>query len=69
MAKRKYIFDGVRSECYIRAWKEGRGRLAEINVEVWLSGKIEGSPDGEWVMPAILGLEASIDQSIRNTLS
>lgn len=67
MAKTNYIFDGVyKGNCYVRAWREGRGRNAEIVVQVWKSGKAEGEPDGDWAMPAVLGAVA-IDQAIAQT--
>jgi hypothetical protein len=56
--KIKYLFDHIRIHKqegqpdradYVRAWKEGKGRNAEICVQVW-KGKTcpEGEPDGDW---------------------
>lgn len=69
MSKKRFLFDAQREDCYVRAWKEGRGRNAEVLVHVWLSEKPVGDPDGDWAMPGVLGVEASIDQSVINTKS
>lgn len=70
----RYLKDGTRvakisdvesRTDYIRAWKEGKGRDAEIAVQVWKGkDKPEGEPDGDWGMPAVLGLEAAIAQAV-----
>lgn len=65
--KRKYLRDEMKDGIYVRAWKEGRGNNAEIMVQVWWKPKAEGEPDGDWVMPGILGVEASVAQAILNT--
>ncbi len=65
--KPKYIYDRVHEKgCYVRAWKEGRGRDRGVAVQVWWSGKPEGEPDGDWVMPPSLGMFA-VDQAILQT--
>ncbi len=63
--KMNYLFDGVRGDYYIRCWKESH----EYMVQVWLSGKCEGEPDGDWAMPKMFGAEGSIEQSVLNTKS
>ena len=64
MAKKiKYLYDGVRGGYYVRAWKEGR----EIAVQVWVNTEPEGEPNGDWAMPGIIGVEASIAQAIFQT--
>lgn len=69
--KPKYICDEVRHGAYVRAWKEGRGRRAEIIVQVWRSGKPEGKPAGDWAISAreqpvevVPGSSRKYDQSI-----
>lgn len=53
---------------YIRAWKEGRGRSAEVLVQVWLDKcRAEGEPDGDWAMPALLGEIACVQQAVLQT--
>ena len=68
MAKKpRLFFDGVyKNGPYVKAWKEGRGNSQEIIVQIWKSGKAEGEPEGDWAMPAILGMVA-IDQAIVQT--
>ena len=66
-AKPKYLWNMLHNEVFVRAWGEGRGRQREIAIQVWLSGKPEGEPDGDWGMPGILPLDAAIDQAIINT--
>lgn len=62
---RKYAVDGVRGENYVRAWKEGKGRDAEIMVQVWLKKAApDGEPNGDWAMPGVLGVECAISQSV-----
>lgn len=61
--KINYKFDGVRDGVYVRCWREGR----EYVVQVWHSGKAEGEPDGDWGMPAILGVETSVAQAVSQT--
>lgn len=64
--KRKYLRDEARDGIYVRAWKEGRGH-GEYMVQVWWKPNCEGEPDGDWVMPGIVGLEGAVAQSILNT--
>lgn len=59
----KVLVNGVRDGCFVKCWKDKR----EIVVQVWLSGKAEGEPDGDWAMPGVIGLDAAIDQSILQT--
>jgi len=61
--KIKYLHDGVHNKVYVRAWKEKR----EIIVQVWLSGKPEGEPEGDWAMPGIIGVPAAVEQAILQT--
>lgn len=63
MKKVTLLFDGPYKDCWVRAWKEKR----EFIVQVWKSGKAEGDPDGDWAMPGIIGLPASIDQAVLQT--
>lgn len=75
--KPKYIHDGIRlfrkegspdRTDYVRAWQEGRGRNAEIVVQVWIGkDKPDGEPDGDWAMPAILGVPAAVAQAVVQT--
>jgi hypothetical protein len=66
--KPKYKFDGKYNAHYVRAWKEGRGRDAEIAVQVWWAkDKPEGEPDGDWGMPGVLPVSAAIAQAVLNT--
>lgn len=77
MAKTKYLFDGPRvckrqghpdRTDYVRAWHEGKGRNAEIAVQVWKGkDKPDGEPDGDWAMPVILGADTSIAQAVAQT--
>lgn len=75
--KRRYLFDEAQvglttdhKNHYVRAWKEGRGRNAEIMVQVWYAkDKPEGEPDGDWAMPGMLPLLTAIGQAILNTQS
>lgn len=66
MPKGKFIKDGQAKKGgpYIRVWKEGR---QSIMVQVWLSGNPVGKPDGDWEMPAVLGVEVCIAQAILQT--
>lgn len=68
MAKtgKKFIYDGIHGKAYARAWKEGKGRQAEIVVQVWMSGTPDGEPDGDWAMPACFGI-AAVDQAVLQT--
>lgn len=63
MTKHRIEFDQLNQGRWVRAWREGRGRNAEIVVQIWNSGKPEGEPDGDWGMPAILGLSTAIAQA------
>ena len=63
MAKVKILFDQPYKDRYVRAWKEGR----EIIVQVWNSGEFLGDPDGDWAMPAVLGIMAAIEQAVLQT--
>lgn len=65
--KHNYLFDGKRDGRYVRAWALGRGVEKEIVVQVWNSGKPEGEPDGDWGMPAVLGLTGCVDQAVLQT--
>jgi len=65
--KPKYVFDGVRGDRYVRAWKEGRGKAQEIIVQVWNKTTPEGEPDGDWGMPAFLGPVACMEQAMVQT--
>lgn len=75
--KPKYLHDGIRlfrkegspdRTDYVRAWQEGRGRNAEIVVQVWVGkDKPEGEPEGDWAMPAILGVPAAVAQAVVQT--
>lgn len=63
-----YTYDG--KTVYVRAWKEGKGRNAEIAVQVWfkhINGKPVGDPEGDWGMPGTLPVTAAIEQSILQT--
>lgn len=60
MAKIKYQMDGIHNGAYVRAWREKR----QWAVQVWTSGKPEGDPDGDWVMPGVFSLMAAVEQSI-----
>lgn len=64
--KRKYLHDEMKDGIYVRAWKEGRGH-GEFMVQVWWKPKPEGEPDGDWVMPGIIGLQGAVAQAILNT--
>lgn len=68
MAKKpKYLLDGQSSNHRVRAW---RTRSAYI-VQVWLNQghreEPEGEPEGDWEMPLIFGLEASVARAILQT--
>ena len=64
----KKALTGVIRGRYYEAFKEGRGRNAEIVVKVWATDKKEGEPKDEWGMPAVLGFGASIDQAVLQSL-
>ena len=66
---KRYIFDDVHQpgEQYVRAWPEGKGRQREIVVQVWISGKPEGEPDGEWGMPPEIGVASCISCAVAQT--
>lgn len=64
---RRYLFDGIRAGRWVRAWREGRGRNAEIVVQIWNIGQPEGEPDGDWGMPPLLGIELAITQACLQT--
>lgn len=68
MGKKKPQTGVVRGR-YYEATKEGRGRDAEIAVQVWKGDKKEGEPVGDWGMPGILPMHAAIDQAVLNTIS
>lgn len=66
MAKpKKLLHDGVYGKTgrYVRAWQQGR----EYCVQVWNGPTADGEPKGDWAMPKVLGLDASIDQAVRQT--
>lgn len=65
--KIRYAFDGVYKGVYVKAWAEGRGRNKEVMVQVWKSGKAEGEPEGDWVMPGCLPTTVAMDQAILQT--
>ena len=65
--KPKYLWNAPHAGCFVRAWAESRGRNKEYAIQVWMSGKPEGEPDGDWGMPGFLPLDAAIDQAILNT--
>jgi hypothetical protein len=66
----KYLFDGETKGHYVRAWREGTGRNAEIVVQVWKDKTTpDGEPDGDWGMPKVLGVDFSIKQAIAQTHS
>lgn len=68
MAKKpNYRIDRVYRESgeYVRCWKERR----EWVVQVWLSGKADGEPDGDWAFDGRIGTDAAVDQTILNTRS
>jgi hypothetical protein len=66
--QQKYVYDGPREAHYVRAWREGRGRNADIVVQVWKNKTTpEGEPCGDWVMPGILGVAAAINQATLQT--
>lgn len=71
MKAKKFAFEGVYPfdgrKPYIQAWREGRGRNAEIVVQVWNSGVPVGMSDDEWGMPGCLSIAAAIEQSILQT--
>lgn len=66
MAKKpKMLVDELRSPHWIRAWKEGR---TEIAVQVWKNKTLpEGDPDGDWAMPAVLGIDTAIKVAVAQT--
>lgn len=74
--KKRYVYDGSYlvdegekkgQTVYVRSWREGKGRNAEIIVQVWLSGKPEGDPDGDWGIPGVFGLEGAVAQAVIQT--
>ena len=67
MSKKRYQFDGLRDGRWVSAWKEGRGRNAEVIVQIWNGGSVEGEPDGDWAMPGILPVDVAIEQAILQT--
>lgn len=69
MAKKpRYVYDQAVKQHYVRAWQEGRGRNADIVVQVWLhKDKPEGEPEGDWAMPGVLGYPAAVAQAIAQT--
>jgi DNA (cytosine-5)-methyltransferase 1 len=68
LAKQKYLIDNVRDGRYVRAWKEGKGRQAEIVVQIWNGETPEGEPDADLGLPAILGVETAVAQAMAQTL-
>lgn len=68
MAKKpKILIDGMFEGRYVKAWKEVRGRNAEIVVQIWNKENCEGEPDGDWGMPGVLGLSSSISTAMSQT--
>lgn len=65
--KPRYLVNGPMDGRFVRAWKEGRGREAEVVVQVWNSDKPEGDPTGDWAMPAVLGAAACVHQALAQT--
>jgi len=65
--KQKYLLDGSSGPHYVRAW---RTRSAYV-VQVWLDQGHHAEPvvppSGEWEMPLMFGLEASVAQAILQT--
>lgn len=59
---------GVKRGRYYEAYKEGKGRDAEIVVNVWATDKKVGEPAHEWGMPTILPIDAAVDQAILQSL-
>jgi hypothetical protein len=59
----KVLLSEVRDGCYVKCWKERR----EYVVQVWLKATPEGAPDGDWSMPGVLGITASVAQAIIQT--
>lgn len=58
----KYIFNGPWDDnTYILAWSYDRSSYC---IQVWNSNRPEGEPDGDWIMPKILGLNTAIAQAI-----
>lgn len=66
MAKKvRYLWDGPRGKDYVRAFYEQRSGVA---VQVWKGRKKpDGEPDGDWLMPRVLGLSTCIDQAVAQT--
>jgi len=60
----KILFDQLVKGRHVRAWKEGKGRRAEMMVQVWNSGKPEGEPDVDYAMPGILPASVAVDQTL-----
>lgn len=52
---------------FIKWWREGRGRNAEIIVQVWNNGVPNGEPDGDWAMPGAFTPNMAISQAIAQT--
>lgn len=62
--KPKILFDELVKGRHCRAWKEGKGRQSEMIVQVCNSGKPEGEPDVDYVMPGILPPSMSVEQTL-----
>jgi hypothetical protein len=59
----KPVIDEKRGQNWIRVFRT----RTDIIVQVWSRGVPEGSPDGDWEMPKVLGVEASIAQAVLQT--
>ncbi len=60
----RYLVNETRKGRYVRAWWVGRD---EIAVQVWNGPDPVGEPAGDWGMPSVLGVEASVDQAMLQT--
>lgn len=64
--KKPMLVDAVQPDGqYVRCWKEGR----ELVVQVWLKGRVEGEPDGDWAYPSLFSVVAAVEQGILDTKS
>jgi hypothetical protein len=59
----RYLWNSVFEGRYVRAWREGRGRNADIVVQVWNGTEPDGEPACDWAMPGRLPLDAAIAQA------
>lgn len=65
----KLLRDGLWEDSgrYVRTWREGKGRQMAYMIRIWNAGKVVGECNGDWAMPGILGLGASVDQALIQT--